>query len=295
LHFYHSFDFKEGTEGGVLEYSANGGAWMDAGSLINNGKSYSGQISALGSRNGFTGDSHGYVSSRLNLYPLAGQTVKFRWRMVTDSDFSGYSDFGWWVDDVNIYTCSDTLIWKTYLPLAQKAQPILPLLNGDFEQGGTGWEKYSAHGWTIIVNSFLPNSVTAHSGSYAAWLGGYLDDISYIQQQVTIPTASPYLTYYHWIGSNDICGYDFGKVLVNGTVVEVYNLCAPANTGGWVKHALNLGAYAGQNVTFQIRVETDYSNNSNLFVDDVTFSASGALSPTLPEIPDFNKDSDLPR
>ena len=291
LHFYHAFDFKTGTEGGVLEYSANGEAWMDAGSLINSGKSYTGQINALGSRNGFTGDSHGYVSSRLSLNALTGQTVKFRWRMATDSDAA---DVGWWVDDVNLYTCSDTLTLKTYLPVLHKATPILPLLNGDFEQGATGWEQYSTHGWTLITNA-LPGTAPAHSGSYAAWLGGDFDDISYVQQQVTIPSASPYLTYYHWIASDDICGYDFGGVLVNGTVVEAYNLCTSENTGGWVKHAVNLSAYAGQNATLQIRVETDFSNNSNLLVDDVAFSASGALGPNIPEKPVFNKENELPR
>jgi bacillolysin len=291
LHFYHTFDFKTGTEGGVLEYSANGGAWTDAGSLINSGKTYTGPISALGSRNGFSGDSHGYVSSRLSLNALTGQTIKFRWRMATDSD---PSDVGWWVDDVNLYTCSGTFTSKTYLPLAKKAPPFLPLLNGDFEQGSAGWEQYSTHGWALIVNS-SSGTIPTHSGSYAAWLGGGNSEISYLQQPVTVSLATPYLTYYHWIASSDICGYDFGGVLVNGTAVEVYNLCTSANTGGWVKHAVNLSAYAGQNVTLQIRVETDSSNNSNLFVDDAAFSVSGVLGPNLPEKPVFNKENELPR
>ena len=46
------------------------------------------------------------------------------------------------------------------------------------------------------------------------------------------------------------------------------------NTGGWVTHSVNLSAYAGQTVALQIRVETDSSLNSNLFVDDVAMMAS---------------------
>ncbi len=48
------------------------------------------------------------------------------------------------------------------------------------------------------------------------------------------------------------------------------------NTGGWVKKSLYVGAYAGQTVTLQIRLDTDSSNRSSLFVDDVYFSASAA-------------------
>jgi len=99
------------------------------------------------------------------------------------------------------------------------------------------------------------------------------DDISYIQQQVTVLSSRPYLTYWHWIASADYCGYDFGGVLINGSVVDVYDLCATENTGGWVKHIVDLSSYAGQLVTLQIRVETDSSDNSNLFVDDVSFQA----------------------
>ncbi len=151
-----------------------------------------------------------------------------------------------------------------------------PIVNGDFEQGATGWTQYSTHGWTLIRQTF-PGSVTPHGGSWAAWLGGDYDDTSYVLQQVTIPASRPYLTYWHWIASADGCGYDFGGVIVNSTVVDTYDLCTSANTGGWVKHVVNLSAYAGQSVSFQIRVETDSSENSNLFVDDVSLQSTTAL------------------
>lgn len=60
-------------------------------------------------------------------------------------------------------------------------------------------------------------------------------------------------------------------MLINNTPVDTYDLCTSANTGGWVEHVVNLNAYAGQSVTLQIRTETDGSNISNLFVDDVVF------------------------
>jgi hypothetical protein len=167
--------------------------------------------------------------------------------------------------------------YKVYLPLVRKSPSLLALVNGTFESGATGWAEYSTHGWAIIMNSGYPASVTPHSGSWLAWLGGDYNDISYVQQNVGVSLSAPYLAYWQWIASADSCGFDYGGVLVNGTPVNVYNLCSSANTGGWVKHVVNLSAYAGQNVVLQIRVETNGSNNSNLFVDDVAFQSSPAL------------------
>jgi len=113
LHFSQAYGFEDyfflGTfDGGVLEYSTNGGTfWTDAGSLfINNG--YNGTVDSgydnpLAGRSAFVGDSHGYISSRVDLSSLANQNVIFRWRMGLDT---GGNDFGWWLDDVRIYTCN---------------------------------------------------------------------------------------------------------------------------------------------------------------------------------------------
>jgi predicted secreted protein len=159
------------------------------------------------------------------------------------------------------------------------------IVNGDFEAGTAGWTEGSSHGWPVIVTSF-PGSITAHSGSHAAWLGGEYDDISYVQQQVTISAGAPYLVYWHWIASSDVCGYDFGGVLLNSTVVDIYNLCSSTNTNGWVKHSVDLSAHIGQSVMLQIRAETDSTLNSNLFVDDVSLAASAAApGQILPFVP----------
>ncbi len=165
------------------------------------------------------------------------------------------------------------------------SSPSLGIVNGDFEGITTGWTEYSTHGWPIIVASFT-GGITARSGSYAAWLGGDYDDISYVQQQVAISASAPYLVYWHWIASEDMCGFDFAGVLVNGVVVQVYDLCSSASTGGWVSHSVDLSAYAGQSVMLQIRAETDFSLNSNLFVDDISLAGSAAASgPILPFVP----------
>lgn len=111
LTFSQWFGFEYGAyfyDGGILEYSTNGGGtWTNASTLFNAGQNYKGTISSsygnpLGGKQGWVGDSHGYVDSRYNLSTLAGQTVNFRWRMGTDS--SG-AYWGWFLDHIQVNTC----------------------------------------------------------------------------------------------------------------------------------------------------------------------------------------------
>ena len=70
---------------------------------------------------------------------------------------------------------------------------------------------------------------------------------------------------------------------VKGNTVKSYNLCQNAGTGGWVRGSANLSAYAGQKVTVQFVVETDATNNSNFFLDDVSMGSSLAAAELEPE------------
>jgi hypothetical protein len=119
LHFKHAFEFETSQsngstyywDGAVLEYSTNGGStWVDAKPLFNAGKNYGGTVTAYGAgqsplagRQGFVDTSNGYVSTRYKLSTLAGQTVKFRW--VVGTDYTGWANLGWAVDEIRIYRC----------------------------------------------------------------------------------------------------------------------------------------------------------------------------------------------
>lgn len=135
LHFKHAYGFEDhnGTyyDGGLLEYSTNGGTtWTDAELLFTHNGYYaiitSTDNNPLKGRPAFAGDSNGYISSRVNLSSLAGQSVRFRFRIGTDSRFD---DYGWFIDDLRIYTCGSqaptttpTPIqgWRGYLPRTEK-------------------------------------------------------------------------------------------------------------------------------------------------------------------------------
>lgn len=181
------------------------------------------------------------------------------------------------------------------LPLVLKSNPLPtptptmapdPIVNGGFESGPTGWTQYSGHGWPLIVTP--PELIVPpHGGSWAAWLGGGNNETAYIQQQVAISAGRSYLAYWHWIASEDYCGYDRAIVAIGDAWVDVYELCQSKNTNGWVKHVVDLSAYIKRSVTLQIRVETDSSLNSNLFVDDVALQPrAAALSAGEP--PDYD-------
>ncbi len=146
--------------------------------------------------------------------------------------------------------------------------------NCDFEQGATVWTEYSQNGWSLILQAAaLP--VLPHGGSWAAWLGGDYNEIAYLQQSVLVPANLPYLGYWHWIDSLDACGFDHAYIRINDNLVHQYDLCSYENTNGWELHVVNLSDYAGQTVQLQVRVETDGSLTSNLFLDDFAFRATG--------------------
>jgi thermitase len=161
-----------------------------------------------------------------------------------------------------------------YLPLTLKnyTPPILSttIPNGDFESGLDDWSTHSAKGRVVIANTFA-GGVTAHSGNWAAWLGGDNDESAYIQRQLLVPGSTPCLNYWYWIDSEDACSYDLGQVRIDGTAIKTYELCSPNKTNGWVQETLDLHSYVGMAVTLSISATTDWSLTSSLFVDDLIF------------------------
>lgn len=166
--------------------------------------------------------------------------------------------------------------WPLFLPAITAGKRTCPAIpNGDFESGHILWSEYSALGYEIIihVNDF-PLGLSPHDGSYAVWLGGADSEISLIEQEVPISSSCSFLTFYHWIDSSDDCGYDYGFVFINETLVDTFELCAARNTGGWLVQSIDLSAFAGQTVNLIISAATDDSLPSNWFIDDVSFQAS---------------------
>lgn len=159
--------------------------------------------------------------------------------------------------------------------------PTNPFLNPGFEEGPTAWTQSSSNGWDLIWPA-ASTSVSAHGGSWLAWLGGDDNEVAQLSQTITISASAPYLHFWYLSGSDDYCGYDFFYVAVNGSTVHTMDLCSATNTGGWVQMVLNLSGYVGLSKTVQFKVVTDSSINSNLFLDDVSMSASAAMANSQP-------------
>lgn len=164
----------------------------------------------------------------------------------------------------------------THLPLVLRNYARPGLVNGGFEDGPVGWAQYSLKGLPLILNATALAPVTPHSGIWAARLGREHDGVSFIEQDVSVPEDSPFLHYWHWISSQDECGFDVATVRVKSDLAKVYSLCKATNTGRWVETVINLGSYSGQTVTLQLRVEADSALESSLFVDDFSFESGAA-------------------
>ncbi|HIK85694.1 MAG TPA: choice-of-anchor B family protein, partial [Myxococcales bacterium] len=106
LQFWHNHITEATYDGGVAEYSSNGGvSWTDLGSLITQTTyTYTGPISTsfsnpIAGRQAYEGSSGGYVQTLADLSSLAGQSIQIRFRMASDTSVSST---GWHVDDVVI-------------------------------------------------------------------------------------------------------------------------------------------------------------------------------------------------
>lgn len=108
IQFRNNFNLESGFDGGVLEVSVNNGAFVDVTSLA--GASFisggytaaisTGFSSPIAGRSAWTGNSGGYITTRVNLGgSLAGQSARFRFRMGSDTSVAGT---GWRVDNVQI-------------------------------------------------------------------------------------------------------------------------------------------------------------------------------------------------
>ncbi|MDQ4123303.1 MAG: M36 family metallopeptidase [Acidobacteriota bacterium] len=114
LSFRHRFQTEKDWDGGSLEISISGGAFQEitaaGGTFITGG--YNGPLRGTGNplegRNGWTGNSNGYITTSIQLPPSAhGVAVQLRWRMGHDNSEGG---IGWNVDNIRIifsYSCNN--------------------------------------------------------------------------------------------------------------------------------------------------------------------------------------------
>ena len=151
----------------------------------------------------------------------------------------------------------------------QTPAPSTAIINGNFESGRlVGWGESSSHNYALVMAG------TGQNSTWGAWLAGANSETSEISQNFTVPAKGGALNYAYRISSSDSCGYDYGYVKVNNTVLKTYNLCKTNVTTGFIATSVSLSAYAGQTVTIRFRATTDASLISSFYIDNVAFTAA---------------------
>jgi hypothetical protein len=93
-------------DGGFVEVSVDGKAFKPLNITVNG---YNHNIEATRTaqsvRKGFGGDSTDWYTSRATMSSFAGHQVRVRFRMLTDGFVSLSQSYGWWLDNVRLYSC----------------------------------------------------------------------------------------------------------------------------------------------------------------------------------------------
>jgi bacillolysin len=205
LHFSHSFNFEaDGVyyDGGIVEYSTNGGAaWTQVPSagFFEEGIDYIGSIDTSGTnplegKTAFVGYSGGGVgSTRYNLSSLAGQSVRFRWVIGTDQLIGAD---GWRVDNIQIYACTDqpptatptTDPNATPTPTPTQNPGTELLSNGGFEDGLAPWKVKNATSDKVKCNK--PDKLISRTGDCAFMFKGGAGENSKLSQNANLTGVS---------------------------------------------------------------------------------------------------------
>ena len=155
------------------------------------------------------------------------------------------------------------------------------LVNGGFEEGTAGWTQSSSGGYDLI-NNFNPRS-----GTWGAYLGGIDNADDRLSQQVTLPGDITSITLHVWWAiATEETGGGFDTLTISllkpdGTLLadlQTIDNSAPVNV--WDEAVIDLTTYARQTVTLRFAAQTDASNPTDFYVDDVSVVAC-FVSPTV--------------
>ena len=161
------------------------------------------------------------------------------------------------------------------------------IANGGFETG-------DLTNWAIRDSVPAPTvrAGTAHSGTYAAFLGSdpgtEPTGDSSIYQQITVPASGGTLSYWYYPYSEDSITFDWQDAYVtdtNGTILAtIMHVCQTTQT--WTQFTYDMSAFAGQTVQIEFLVHQDgFGDVTNMYVDDVSLPSTSCGSVTPSPVP----------
>lgn len=198
----------------------------------------------------------------------------------------GLSTFGPYASGtvVTISTSTGGNCDAQFLPIIRNCPPCDIVVGGDFESGiNTDWTEYEDPDQLNlnIVTSATAANVTANSGNFLAWLGGYNSEVSNtLEQSITFPdNGGAELSFFAWIAA---CGVpeDYFKVYIDNT--EIFSLMGDSpDCGGttYQEYTVDVSSYcdgANHNLRFVVQENEGGANATNIFLDDVFIIACGS-------------------
>ncbi|MEO6753646.1 MAG: S8 family serine peptidase [Chthoniobacteraceae bacterium] len=183
LTFYHDFDLQNTRDGGVMEFSINGGAWFDvissgSGAAFSTG-GYNGTLATtnpsssrnpLAGRSAWTGVKTGFSQVALDLtdaVKYAGKNLQVRWRLATNGSTASN---GWYIDDLVLAGDTSTnLAPAIATPAAATPSPVAgtstALTVGASDDSGEAALTYT---WSVTGGTFQRPVSFSENGTNAA-------------------------------------------------------------------------------------------------------------------------------
>ncbi|HEX6428097.1 MAG TPA: M36 family metallopeptidase, partial [Niastella sp.] len=214
LSFWHNFRTETLYDGGVVEYSTNGGStWTDASPFfVSNGYTNAMDASTtLNGRRAFSGNSVGFNLTTLNLASLGTTPVQFRFRMETDN---GVGVEGWYVDDIvrangcggimrsGIYDGNDLRLDSASVPVFVNIQTPLPLTLLWFYANQVG--EQIALDWKTVSETDVKNFTIEWSADGVTW-----SNLGHVNAQNRNNNS------YNFIHSDPVTGKNFYRIKMN--------------------------------------------------------------------------------
>jgi len=161
------------------------------------------------------------------------------------------------------------------------------LTNPDFELGATPWVETSGGGFGLITSDADITGVTADSGSFLAWLGGYSQTgggTDTFSQDFLLPAdATPLaISGVIWIDSAETLGLAFDTLdldivnVASGASLETVKSWSNLDLGtGWVQFTANVsGSYAGQTLRLRWTASVDSTDNTSFLLDTLALTTT---------------------
>lgn len=149
--------------------------------------------------------------------------------------------------------------------------------NGGFENGQVPWAETSAAGNQLITTN------TPHTGSYSAWLCGYISCSDTLSQTITVPSSFTSITMTFWwdVANPDAtCSGAFRFLLKTISGVQIaspFVRCSSTTTNGWVQQTVTLtsplSSYKGQQVQVVFTATDNSTGSASYFLDDVAMTS----------------------